>query len=334
MSPFRRGWTSLLTTGPAVAAMVATTVAAAPATEIEPSIPHDFPDPAVLAVGGTYYAYSTASRYGDRIYHVPVQASSRLTGGWGAPHDAMPDLPPWVAKSAAGEGSVWAPEVAARSDGSYLLYFAARSATQHVQCIGAALSTSPRGPFHSVGSQPLICRPADVDSIDPKPFTDVDGKQYLLYSSGRGNATIWLQGMTPDGTRTIGGRRALIHADRPDEAHIVEAPALVRHGDRYVLFYSGNAYNSGHYFVNYATASSVGGPFRKHTGQFLNAAMLGGAYQNPGGQNVVPGRREDFLVFHAYTTPAQRALFVVGLRWDDDDNPRLDLDDVARTDLR
>jgi hypothetical protein len=42
----------------------------------------------------------------------------------------------------------------------------------------------------------------------------------------------------------------MIRSDRLDEAHMVESPSLVRHGDNYVLFYSGDAYNSGSYFIN------------------------------------------------------------------------------------
>ncbi|MDT7661301.1 MAG: arabinan endo,5-alpha-L-arabinosidase, partial [Pseudonocardiales bacterium] len=115
-----RGWVRLLTTVPAVVAMVASTTAMTLRPPIQPAIPHDFPDPAVLAVGKLYYAYSTASRYGNTIFHVPVESSTSLTGGWNHPRDAMPTLPAWVADTAAGEGSVWAPEVTAHSDDGYL----------------------------------------------------------------------------------------------------------------------------------------------------------------------------------------------------------------------
>jgi arabinan endo-1,5-alpha-L-arabinosidase len=321
----RGGWIRLLKTGPAVATVVAATTAAG----IQPAIPHDFPDPAVLAVGSVYYAYSTASRYGDRVRHVPVARSTALNGKWTDLGDALPDLPPWVAKTGAA-ATVWAPDVAARSDGSYVLYFTARSAGQNVQCIGVATARSPKGPFRSVATEPLVCRPEDVDSIDPSAFTDSDGKQYLLYSSGKGNATIWLQQVSVDGAAPIGPRRALIKADRPEENHIVEAPAMVRHGDKYVLFYSGNAYNSGKYFVNYATASSLAGPFVKYKGQFLNRDTIGGAYNNPGGEAVVPGRMHDYLLFHAYTGTSQRSMFAVGLTWDDDGNPSVDMSKLTK----
>jgi len=164
MSPLTRGgWARLLKTGPAVAAVVAATTA----STIQPVIAHDFPDPAVLAVGSIYYGYSTASSYGGKVWHVPVQRATALDGRWTEVGDAMPQLPAWVAKNGANNGNVWAPEVAARSDGSYILYFTARSAAQNVQCIGVALADSPRGPFQAPGPGPLVCRPEDVDSIDP-----------------------------------------------------------------------------------------------------------------------------------------------------------------------
>jgi arabinan endo-1,5-alpha-L-arabinosidase len=72
----------------------------------------------------------------------------------------------------------------------------------------ASRGRAPHGPFHSIGSDPLVCQPGDADAIDPKPFTDTDGRQYLLYSASReGNATIWLQRLDAGGTGTIGQRR-------------------------------------------------------------------------------------------------------------------------------
>ena len=326
MSPLPRGGLArLLKAGPAVAAAVAATTAAT----IQPVIARDFPDPAVLAVGSNYYAYSTASNYGNQVLHVPVQRSSALNGKWTELGDAMPQLPPWVAKNGAA-ATVWAPEVAARSDGSFILYFTARSGSNNVQCVGVALASSPRGPFRSVGTGPLVCRPEDVDTIDPSAFTDSDGKQYLLYTSGRGKATIWIQQVSVDGITPIGDRHALITADRPEEGNIVEAPAMVKHGNRYVLFYSGNAFNSGRYFVNYASSTSLTSSFKKHDGQFLNRDTLGGSYTNPGGEEVVPGRKHDYLLFHAYTGSTQRSMFAVGLSWDSSGNPSLELDNLAR----
>jgi arabinan endo-1,5-alpha-L-arabinosidase len=328
MSPLiRGGWLRLLKIAPVVAgaAIAVTTVPV-----VHPVLDRDFPDPTVLVVGSGYYAYSTMSSYGKAVWHVPVQRATSLTGKWVAYGDAMPTLPAWVAKDAKGNGNVWAPEVAARSDGSYILYFTAHSGAQNIQCIGVALADRPQGPYAAPGKDPLICNPQDVDAIDPSAFTDTDGKQYLLYSSGRGHATIWLQQMSVDGITPIGERRALIQADRPEEANIVEAPTLVHHRDQYVLFYSGNSYNSGNYYVNYATSESLASTFVKAPGEMLSKSTLGGKYTNPGGEEFVPGHGHDYLVFHAYTMPTRRAMFVLGLAWSSGGKPRLQLGDTPK----
>ena len=96
-----RGWRDPLLTASAVAAMVATTTGAGLRPPIEPSIPHDFADPTVLAVDGTYYAYSTASRYGDENFHVPVQRSRWLTGGWSHARATPMHSVCWVVEGAA-----------------------------------------------------------------------------------------------------------------------------------------------------------------------------------------------------------------------------------------
>ena len=79
-----------------VAAAVVTTTGAARPPPIRPSIPHDSPDPTVLALGHRYDAYSTNSRYGTKDFHVPVRSSTRLTRGWSKARDALPEPPVWV----------------------------------------------------------------------------------------------------------------------------------------------------------------------------------------------------------------------------------------------
>ena len=289
---------------------------------IKPVIRHDFPDPAILAVGPDFYAYSTASFYGRSLRHVPVARSADLAGGWTALGDALPRLPAWAALGPTGIGDVTAPEVRRRADGGYLMYFVTPAVGAGVPCLGAAVSGSPTGPFQPAPT-PLLCAPGGIHLIDPAAFTDTDGRHYLLYSAGP--SIIWIQEVAEDGITPIGVRRPLIQADRPEEDGIVEAPSLVRHGAEYVLFYSANNFNNGEYFVNYATAGSLSTPFVKHPGQFLTRAVLGGSYTSPGGQTVLSDVRGDHLVFHASTGPHRRAMFEVDLSWDPAGNPVLPL---------
>ena len=293
---------------------------------VHPAIDHNFPDPDVISVGDDHYAYSTQSRYGNAFVHVPVVHSTTLTGGWTPVGDALPVLPPWAATDQHGHGDVTAPDVSARPQGGYLLYFVARAAGRGVLCIGAAVSTSPTGPFHP-GAAPVVCQPTAIDSIDPQQFVDADGARYLLYASGQIHTSIWMQRMSDDGLAVTGPAVPLIKADRPEEANIVEAPSLVRTREGYVLFYSGNRFDSGRYFINYATAPSLRGPFVKQCGQLLNRASLGSGFADPGGQTVASDGSGQDLVFHASTGPSRRSMFVLSLAWNDSGRPVPDVRD-------
>src|SRR5437870_4989841 len=72
--------------------------------ELRPVIGRDFPDPAVITVGGEHYAYSSQSRYGNAVVHVPVAHSTELTGNWTPVSDALPVLPPWAGTDQSGQG--------------------------------------------------------------------------------------------------------------------------------------------------------------------------------------------------------------------------------------
>jgi len=117
-------------------AAVFTTAATTPAG---PSIPHDLADPTILVVGRTFYAYSTASRYGSRVLHVPVTSSASPTGGWGRVRDAMPELPRWLARSLLvichrGDFDAIDPKPFSEHGKHYLVYSAAAGATTRSGC--------------------------------------------------------------------------------------------------------------------------------------------------------------------------------------------------------
>jgi beta-xylosidase len=290
---------------------------------IRPVIDRDFPDPDVITEDGQFYAYSTNSSYDGRLVNVPVQRAEQLVGPWTMLGDAMPQLASWVADPAHGGPNVWAPEIAKAPGGGHLLYYTAHHASQQVQCIGVAASDTPSGPFRPVGADALVCHPEDGDTIDAESFTDVDGSRYLIYKSGRTSSTMWLQKLSADGLSTVGGRTELIRSDRPEEANIVEAPTMVLHDGTYVLFFSANTFNSGHYFVNYARAPRVGGPYTKQPGEFLTTDTIGRAFANTGHEDVVAGPDGDYLVFHASVSSTERAMFVIGLDWGPDGRPEI-----------
>ncbi len=215
----------------------------------------DFPDPDISRFDGAYYAYSTNNGFGN----VPVASATSITGPWTRRGDALPTLGAW-----ASGGLTWAPDVSRLADGRYLLYYTAHSRAVGRQCIGAAVSASPLGPFAPVGTQPLVCNGGEGGDIDAASFVDSTGLRYLLYKDD-GNAigqptSLWLQRVGADGVTPQGGRVELLRNGRPEEAGIIEAPVLTKVGSRYVLFYSLGGYGGDGYQTSYATATSLTGP--------------------------------------------------------------------------
>ncbi|MDR7302531.1 glycoside hydrolase family 43 protein [Haloactinomyces albus] len=282
-------------------------------------IDRDFPDPDVIDVDGTRYAYATNSGGTN----VQVATADALDGPWRRQPDALPssNLPEWVGPDAQGFPNVWAPDVSSREEGTFLLYYSAFHPGNQQQCLGAATAESPGGPFVPAGPQPLVCGPGRGDIIDPASFVDSDGCRYLLYKDSRGArarggpATIRLRPVAADGLTQQGPETVLLRSTRPEEAGIVEAPTLVRRPEGYVLFYSANAFDSGRYFTNYATSSALTGPYTKAPGAFLSKDKLGGEVTDPGGQDVVADASH--IVFHGDLAEpgGPRGMYLAELRW-------------------
>lgn len=280
----------------------------------------DFPDPELLDVGGTYFAYATNS--GKK--NIQLATSSALTGPWTQLADAMPTkhLPGWVGEDQSGMRHIWAPDVIKRDDGRFVMYYAAFHARYRHHCVGAAISDRPTGPFTSTGPEPLICGKHYDELIDPAGYVEADGQRYLLYKqivspiADGGKSSIRIQAVGKDGLRLIGPSIRLLQADRPGEASVIEAPTLLRRPEGYVLFYSANAFNNGRYFTNYATSKNLFGPYTKSPGTFLSRRTLDGEVLDPGGQDVSPDARK--IVFHGdLARPGgPRGMYVATLGWD------------------
>ncbi|SEH01197.1 Carbohydrate binding module (family 35) [Nonomuraea solani] len=287
----------LPTGGPAAAAV-------APAAVIS----SNFPDPDILQVGSTFYAYSTSGSAG----RIPVASAPSATGPWTRRGDALPNKPSW-----AGTGGFWAPDVSRRPDGRYLMYFTGPSTAAGRMCLGAAVADDPLGPFQPLGSAPLVCNASEGGDIDPSSFVDADGKRYLLYKND-GNAVgkpsiLWLQQVAADGVTFVGGRTELIRNDRPEEAGVIEAPVLVKRASQYVLFYSGGSYTGNSYFTGYAVSPSLKGPYTKAYRPLMTTATFDGAVQGPGGTDVLGNR----AFFHGWVNNA-RWMYTAELGWAND----------------
>ncbi|MFE2525188.1 glycoside hydrolase family 43 protein [Streptomyces sp. NPDC059382] len=297
------------------AATAATPLAAPARAPVgEPVLNQDFPDPDVVKVGGTYHAYATNTG-GKNIQH----ATSRDLTHWSVdPGSVLPALGAWAEEL---PGQVWAPEVYANGRG-FTMQYTARDRASGRQCVGVALASSPAGPFRPAGDAPLVCPVASGGAIDAAGHTE-NGRRYLLWKSDgnccRADTWIHLQPTTWDGTRTTGDPVPLIRQDRDWEGALVEAPTLVKRGDRYVLFYSADAYGGDGYKIGYAVADALTGPYTKAPEPLVTTESLAGAVRGPGGQDVVtgPGGR-DRLLFHGWSPDGRgRVMYLADLVFED-----------------
>jgi beta-xylosidase len=257
--------------------------------------PFDFPDPAVILVGRTYYAYATNSVAGN----IQIIDSTDLTH-WTAIGNALPSLPAWAAPN-----NTWAPGVA-MIGGNFVLYYAADVAGGTKECISVATASQPQGPFSDTSTAPLECQKALGGSIDPAAFIDTNGTPYLVWKSGTpGSSKIWSEQLNPSGTAFVAGANPtqLLVPDQAWQSGTVEAPELVTTGGHYFLFYSGNDWNTASYAVGVATCIGPLGPCSDATPKPILSSAPGVA--GPGGEWVFADTSGNFwMAFHAWVPGA------------------------------
>lgn len=281
-----------------------------------PALKTDFADPFVLGHGGRYLAYATNILQG-RV-NVPVAFSTDLAT-WNLMadpehptglRDAMPELPSWAAR-----GATWAPEVF-RIGNRFLLYFTARHRRRGQQCVGVAVSDGePRGPFVPHGSEPLVCQHDLGGTIDASPFRDSDGQLYLYYKndgnhpSARRATELWAQRLAPDGLALAGEPVSLLRNDAGWEAHVVEAPFMVRRGAAYVLFFSANDFawqrheRLSSYATGYALCEGALGPCADAPANpILASRRQPHCLSGPGHPMVFEADGREYVAFHAWAT--------------------------------
>lgn len=147
------------------------------------------------------------------------------------------------------------------------VYFAARN-RQGTLCVGVAVARNISGPYIDIG-HPLVANQTD-GAIDPTVQHDDRHAPYLIYKidgNARGAPTpILAAPLRADGLAVTGSPQELISNTEPWEGALVEAPWIVRRGNEYFLFYSGNGYTSPDYAVGVARAPRLLGPYRKANG--------------------------------------------------------------------
>lgn len=252
----------------------------------------DFPDPMVIHSGSAYYAYATQTAWEKPGHLFPILRSTDLVT-WTYVSDAFEGAPRW------GTGDWWAPDVVQLDSTFYLFYTGLNPAKVH--CLAVATAPSPAGPFTDHGV--LGCGDgAGSGYIDPMAYVDETGA-WLYFSVDDPRHSISVLPLTADLLHVAGPRIELFGVSQ-DWEHgpgwtTVEGPFMVRHGDTYDLFYSGNDWRND-YAEGVATSTSPVGPFVKSPD---NPVLRGSAsLKGPGGGSLFTGTGgQTWMAYHAWT---------------------------------
>ena len=214
---------------------------------------------------------------------------------WKVAGAVFPHRPDWAS------GSFWAPEIS-KFKGRYHVYYVARQ-KNGVLSVAVATADAPGGPYTDCG--PLVSQ-AD-GSIDPVPSCDEKGDPYLIWKedgNSRNQPTpIWAQRLTPEGTKVLGEPVELIRNTADWEGSVVEGPFILRRGDWFYLFYSGNGCCGPdcNYALGVARSHSLLGPWQKNPANPILAANE--TWKCPGHGSIVSDPQGRFwLLYHAYAS--------------------------------
>ncbi|HKS30260.1 MAG TPA: family 43 glycosylhydrolase [Pyrinomonadaceae bacterium] len=255
-----------------------------------PVIAGDYPDPSVIRVGKDYYATATSGEWAPEF---PILHSRDLLN-WEIVGAVFRRRPDWA------QGNFWAPEIS-YDKGRYFVYYTARKKGGPL-CVAVASSNNAAGPYTDHG--PLVCQ--EIGSIDAMAVTDEKGERYLIWKED-GNSRekptpLWAQKLSADGTKLAGEKKELFRNDPKSwEGGVVEGAFVLKRGEWFYLFYSGNACcgRRCNYALGVARSRKLLGPWEKNPANPILAENQ--LWQCPGHGSIVTDEEgRDLLLYHAY----------------------------------
>jgi xylan 1,4-beta-xylosidase len=265
-------------------------------TYTNPVIAGDFPDPSVIRVGASdYYATATAGGWSP-VFSI-LHSKDLVT--WKTVGAVFPTKPAWA------KGDFWAPEIAQDKGKFYVFYTARRDegkGKKGTLCVAVAVSDKPDRDYVDKGA--LVCQ--EMGSLDGFFVRDENGKPFLIWKEDGNDRQqpTWLYAQQLDEslTRLIGKPKKLFRNEGAGwENHVIEGADVVRHGDYFYMFYSGNACcgRSCNYALGVARSKTLLGTWEKNPANPILPAN--DVWQCPGhGTIVETPDGSDFLLYHAY----------------------------------
>ncbi|GAM90290.1 hypothetical protein ANO11243_083330 [Dothideomycetidae sp. 11243] len=322
---------------------------------INRAVDFNFPDPFVIQVNGTWYAFATNNAVGllnapnnataNANYHDNVQiATSQNFVNWtvlDATENVLPTVGAWAVQGAISTApytpgaAVWAPTAFQRpSDNKWVLYYSAKDgSSKNSHCIGASVSSSDSilGPYVPVDTS-FACPIKQGGAIDPASFIDDDGSVYIAYkvdgnNKGNGGACgntvapihstpIMLQKVEDDGVTPDGNAIQILDRTNAD-GPLVEAPSLAKVNGTYFLFFSSGCTRDPSYTVKYAWSSTIDGPYTRANHDLLQSGNW--SLSAPGSCSVAQDANGHWgIAFHARVSTPQggaREMFTAGLNF-------------------
>ena len=254
--------------------------------------PERVADPFVFREGDTYYLYGTSARDGLLVW-----TSTDLVNWQPRGHAYRRTDESWARRD------FWAPELFKHRD-KYYLHFTANGGTREkpVRRLVLAEGDAPLGPFRQIRAPWFE---TEFDTIDGPVFRDRDGQLYLdsvyLPDPPKIDAfEIHVRKLDENLTPSAQSTRCITASEPWEGKNVNEGPFVLRHGDTYLLTYSGMPYTSPNYAVGIATAKSPLGPWTKSTeGPILKR---GPGVSGPGHHSFAesPDGKEMFIVYHVH----------------------------------
>jgi beta-xylosidase len=254
----------------------------------------DLPDPSIIRVNDTYFAFGTQAPGGSPA--IQRFSSTDLVHWIATPDpDALQALPAW-----ADDSGTWAPEVVLIGT-TYVMYYSAHEAGGR-HCISVATSGSLAQPFVDRSTKPLACQNGG-EMIDPTTFVGVFGDRYLLWKGPdlKGVATLFSKRLSADGLSLMGNAVQLMRAKPKGwPSYNIEGPSMVLVAGKYYLFYSGGNYWSPSYAIGYAVCKGPIGPCVDQTPKKPWFRTHGNA-KGPGGQSFFLDKTGTLeMAYHAW----------------------------------